>query len=126
MANIISLLIVNPSRNSWLSYLFEKFQVLVGSMSECSSLSASRYVGKYLGLYLLSDHGIQNCGDIYTHRVNLALLDKEFGLRFMLQTYLGLASNVVRPTQREETKSIGVERSVSVPSPIETVLIYST
>lgn len=70
------------------------------------------------GLYqhsVLSDYGIQNCGDIYTHRVNLALLDKEFGLRFMLQTYLGLASNVVRPTQREETKSIGVERSVVYP-----------
>lgn len=31
----------------------------------------------------------------------------------MLQTYLGIASNVVRPHSREERKSIGAERSVT-------------
>lgn len=54
---------------------------------------------------------VQNCGDIYTHRVSLALLDKEFGLRFLLQTYLGIASNAVRPISRDERKSIGAERT---------------
>ncbi|KAE9411202.1 DNA/RNA polymerase [Gymnopus androsaceus JB14] len=60
---------------------------------------------------MLESIGVTNCGDIYTHRASLALLDKEFGLRFMLQTYLGIASNVVLPHQREERKSIGAERT---------------
>ena len=37
-------------------------------------------------------------------------MDKQFGLTFLLQTYLGIASNVVQPGQREERKSIGSER----------------
>jgi hypothetical protein len=40
----------------------------------------------------------------------LSLMDKQLGLTFLLQTYLGLASNVVQPMQREERKSIGAER----------------
>ena len=39
-------------------------------------------------------------------------MDKQFGLMFLLQSYLGIASNVVEPWQREEKKSIGSERSV--------------
>lgn len=53
---------------------------------------------------------IQTCGDIYTHRATISLMDKYFGLHFLLQTYLGIASNVVEPWQREERKSIGAER----------------
>ncbi|KAJ3999637.1 IMS-domain-containing protein [Lentinula boryana] len=60
---------------------------------------------------MLESIGVTTCGDIFTHRVSIALLDKEFGLRFMLQTYLGIASNVVRPHSREERKSIGAERT---------------
>ncbi|KAJ3749015.1 IMS-domain-containing protein [Lentinula detonsa] len=60
---------------------------------------------------MLESIGVTTCGDIFTHRVSIALLDKEFGLRFMLQTYLGIASNVVRPYLREERKSIGAERT---------------
>ena len=37
-------------------------------------------------------------------------MDKQFGLHFLLQTHLGIASNVVEPYQREERKSIGAER----------------
>lgn len=37
-------------------------------------------------------------------------MDKQFGLHFLLQTYLGIASNVVQPGQRVERKSIGAER----------------
>ena len=40
-------------------------------------------------------------------------MDKHFGLYFLLQTYLGIASNVVEPGQREERKSIGAERCVA-------------
>lgn len=40
-------------------------------------------------------------------------MDKEFGLTFLLRTYLGIASNVVRPHMREERKSIGAERTFS-------------
>jgi DNA polymerase kappa len=39
-------------------------------------------------------------------------MDKQFGLQFLLRTYLGIASNVVQPGRREERKSIGYERCV--------------
>ncbi|KAJ4468119.1 DNA/RNA polymerase [Lentinula aciculospora] len=60
---------------------------------------------------MLESIGVMTCGDIFTHRVSIALLDKEFGQRFMFQTCLGIASNVVRPHSREERKSIGAERT---------------
>ncbi|KAH7916561.1 IMS-domain-containing protein [Hygrophoropsis aurantiaca] len=60
---------------------------------------------------LLDAIGIKTCGDIYTHRATISLMDKQFGLRFLLRTYLGIASNVVQPGQREERKSIGAERT---------------
>lgn len=52
----------------------------------------------------------QTCGDIHSHRGVVYLMDKHFGMHFLLQTYLGIASNVVQPAQREERKSIGAER----------------
>ncbi|KAL6310385.1 DNA/RNA polymerase [Sparassis latifolia] len=60
---------------------------------------------------LLDSIGIKTCGDIYTHRAVLSLMDKQFGLQFLLQTYLGIASNAVTPGQRQERKSIGAERT---------------
>ncbi|KAI0085191.1 IMS-domain-containing protein [Irpex rosettiformis] len=60
---------------------------------------------------LLDSIGIKTCGDIYTHRATASLMDKQFGLVFLLQTYLGIASNIVQPFQREERKSIGTERT---------------
>lgn len=59
---------------------------------------------------LLDAIGIKACGDIFTYRVTLSLMDKYFGLHFLLKTYLGIASNVVQPGRREERKSVGVER----------------
>ena len=59
---------------------------------------------------LLDAIGIKTCGDIFTHRVTLSLMDKQFGLHFLLRTHLGIASNVVQPGRREERKSVGVER----------------
>ncbi|KAF8444610.1 hypothetical protein L210DRAFT_3530321 [Boletus edulis BED1] len=60
---------------------------------------------------LLDAIGIKTCGDIFTHRATLYLMDKQFGLRFLLRTYLGIASNVVQTGRREERKSIGAERT---------------
>ncbi|KAG1870356.1 hypothetical protein C8R48DRAFT_698165 [Suillus tomentosus] len=60
---------------------------------------------------LLEALGIKTCGDIFKHRATLQLMDKQFGLVFLLRTYLGIASNVVQPIQREEKKSIGAERT---------------
>ncbi|KAJ7593924.1 IMS-domain-containing protein [Mycena floridula] len=60
---------------------------------------------------LLDSIGIKTCGDIYTYRGMLQLLDKQFGLKFLLQTYLGIASNIVEPNLREDRKSIGAERT---------------
>ncbi|THV05009.1 DNA/RNA polymerase [Dendrothele bispora CBS 962.96] len=62
---------------------------------------------------LLDSIGVKTCGDIFVQRAVISLLDKQFGLglRSLLQTGLGIASNVVAPHQREERKSIGVERT---------------
>ncbi|KAF9452745.1 IMS-domain-containing protein [Macrolepiota fuliginosa MF-IS2] len=60
---------------------------------------------------LLESIGIKTCADIFTHRVVIALMDKQFGLHFLLRTHLGIASNEVQPIQREERKSIGAERT---------------
>ncbi|EGO00102.1 hypothetical protein SERLA73DRAFT_53034 [Serpula lacrymans var. lacrymans S7.3] len=53
---------------------------------------------------LLDAIGIKTCGDIYTHRATLSLMDKQFGLQFLLRIHLGIASNVVEPGKREERK----------------------
>ena len=55
---------------------------------------------------------IKACGDVYTHRAVLFLMDKEFGMRSLFGAYLGIGSNVVEPWGRGERKSIGAERSV--------------
>ncbi|KAJ6475326.1 DNA/RNA polymerase [Mycena vitilis] len=60
---------------------------------------------------LLESIGIKTCGDIYTFRATLSLMDKQFGLVHLLRTHLGIASNSVQPPQREERKSIGAERT---------------
>ncbi|TFK68694.1 DNA/RNA polymerase [Pluteus cervinus] len=60
---------------------------------------------------LLESIGIRTCEDIHAHRAVLQLMDKQFGLHFLLRIYLGISSNVVKPHQREERKSIGAERT---------------
>ncbi|KAJ7725863.1 DNA/RNA polymerase [Mycena maculata] len=60
---------------------------------------------------LLESIGIKTCGDIYTYRATLSLMDKHFGLLHLLRVHLGIASNSVQPRQREERKSIGAERT---------------
>ncbi|EFI28154.1 DNA polymerase IV [Coprinopsis cinerea okayama7 len=62
---------------------------------------------------LLDSIGIRTCGDIYQQRGVIALMDKRFGLDFLLRVYLGIASNHVAPHAREERKSIGAERTFS-------------
>ncbi|KAH9935682.1 uncharacterized protein B0H18DRAFT_976825 [Fomitopsis serialis] len=71
---------------------------------------------------LLESIGIKTCGDIYAHRAVLSLMDKQFGLHFLLQAYLGIASNIVQPGTREERKSIGAERTFSPISDKEQIL----
>ncbi|KAF8160747.1 hypothetical protein B0H34DRAFT_350409 [Crassisporium funariophilum] len=62
---------------------------------------------------LLEAIGIKTCGDIYAQRAVISLMDKQFGLVFLLRTHLGIASNVVEAHRREERKSIGAERTFS-------------
>ncbi|KIM83394.1 hypothetical protein PILCRDRAFT_97225 [Piloderma croceum F 1598] len=71
---------------------------------------------------LLEAVGIKTCGDVFTHRAMLSLMDKQFGLDFLLKTYLGIASNVVQPGQREERKSVGSERTFKALSSKEKIL----
>jgi DNA polymerase kappa len=56
----------------------------------------------------------KTCGDVYTHRAVLFLMDKEFGMRSLFSSYLGIGSNVVEPWGRGERKSIGAERCVEI------------
>ncbi|KDQ57446.1 hypothetical protein JAAARDRAFT_129936 [Jaapia argillacea MUCL 33604] len=71
---------------------------------------------------LLDSIGIKTCGDIYAHRATLSLMDKQFGLKFLLRTYLGIASNNVEPYTREERKSIGAERTFGTITDKEKIL----
>ncbi|KAG2153707.1 IMS-domain-containing protein, partial [Suillus bovinus] len=88
---------------------------------DCTSIKAFMYdlsIRKVPGVgrvneRLLEALGIKTCGDIFKHRATLQLMDKQFGLVFLLRTYLGVASNVVQPIQREERKSIGAERQAT-------------
>ncbi|KAG6897520.1 hypothetical protein C0992_000746 [Termitomyces sp. T32_za158] len=62
---------------------------------------------------LLGSIGIKTCGDIFTYRAIIYLMDKQFGSLFLFRTYLGVTSNTVKPISREERKSIGAERTFS-------------
>ncbi|KAF7321267.1 IMS-domain-containing protein [Mycena kentingensis (nom. inval.)] len=74
---------------------------------------------------LLESIGIKTCGDIYTHRATLSVMDKhckDFDLCEMLQVHLGIASNRVQPPQRDERKSIGAERTFAPLSDTEKII----
>ncbi|RDB24727.1 DNA polymerase kappa [Hypsizygus marmoreus] len=71
---------------------------------------------------LLESIGIKTCGDIFTHRATIYLMDKQFGRQYLFQTHLGIASNVVQPSAREERKSIGAERTFSPISNTDNIL----
>ncbi|WVR06908.1 hypothetical protein IAU60_003944 [Kwoniella sp. DSM 27419] len=55
--------------------------------------------------------GVETCGDIYTRRAELLLMDHWFGFRGLCKAYLGIADNNVAPGKREERRSVGVERT---------------
>ena len=63
-----------------------------------------------VNVVIVNEYHLETCGDIFTHRAAIYLMDKHFGLGFLLRTYLGVASNIVQPHQRDERKSIGAER----------------
>ncbi|KAH7108148.1 IMS-domain-containing protein [Auriculariales sp. MPI-PUGE-AT-0066] len=71
---------------------------------------------------LLDSIGIKTCGDIFTHRSTVQLLNKYFSIDYLLHAYLGLGSTIVQPGVREERKSVGVERTFD-PISDEAVLI---
>ncbi|KAH8119544.1 DNA/RNA polymerase [Phellopilus nigrolimitatus] len=71
---------------------------------------------------LLESIGVKTCGDIYTHRAVIWLMDHYFGKTFLFRAHLGIASNVVEPHQREERKSIGAERTFSSTDNLEKIL----
>ena len=62
---------------------------------------------------ILTSMGVQTCGDVYTHRAVINLMDHYLGLESLLKAYLGIGSNVVQPGRREERKSVGCERCVA-------------
>ncbi|KAJ9114977.1 hypothetical protein QFC22_005305 [Naganishia vaughanmartiniae] len=62
---------------------------------------------------ILSSMGVQTCGDVYTHRAVINLMDHHLGLQGLLKAYLGIGSSVVQPGRREERKSVGCERTFS-------------
>ncbi|KAL7411171.1 hypothetical protein BDY24DRAFT_396835 [Mrakia frigida] len=56
---------------------------------------------------ILESLGIITCGDIFTHRGVLHLLD--YGVTDLLRSALGCCSNNVEPGKRSDRKSVGVE-----------------
>lgn len=65
--------------------------------------------------------GIMTCGDIYTRRAELLVMDHWFGFAGLWwvaaddsaddsKAHLGISDNTVSPGKREERKSVGVER----------------
>ncbi|KJA27883.1 hypothetical protein HYPSUDRAFT_130609 [Hypholoma sublateritium FD-334 SS-4] len=73
---------------------------------------------------LLEAIGIKasTCGDIYTQRAVISIMDKQFGLVYLLRTYLGISSNTVQAHTREERKSIGAERTFSTLHKLDDIL----
>ncbi|EJD03310.1 DNA/RNA polymerase [Fomitiporia mediterranea MF3/22] len=71
---------------------------------------------------LLDSIGVKTCGDIYAHRAVIWLMDHYFSKIFLYSAYLGIASNVVEPYQRDERKSIGAERTFTPISDHEKLL----
>jgi DNA polymerase kappa len=58
---------------------------------------------------------VQTCGDIFERRADLYLLSamKVVSLSWLLSIHLGISSNVVCPSSRDERRSIGAERTFS-------------
>lgn len=79
---------------------------------EAVGIKVSEILVEHGSYFTVLSFCLQTCGDIYTQRAVLSLMDKQFGLIFLLRTYLGIASNVVQAHTREERKSIGAERWV--------------
>ncbi|KAF8070684.1 IMS-domain-containing protein [Lyophyllum atratum] len=71
---------------------------------------------------LLEAIGIKMCGDIFTHRATIYLMEKQFGRRHLFRIYLGITSNIVEPVSRGERKSIGAERTFTSLSDKEKIL----
>ncbi|TIA93002.1 hypothetical protein E3P81_01166 [Wallemia ichthyophaga] len=60
---------------------------------------------------LLQSLGINACGDIAEHLVEIHLLRKELQSEGLLRAYLGIFSNVVAPAKQEDRKSVGTEKT---------------
>ncbi|KAG9030489.1 hypothetical protein FRB95_003884 [Tulasnella sp. JGI-2019a] len=71
---------------------------------------------------LLDGFGIKTCGDIYTHRATIYIMDHELGLGSLLHACLGIGSNDVQPGKREERKSVGAETTFHGTSNVDRLL----
>ncbi|TIA88457.1 hypothetical protein E3P99_02573 [Wallemia hederae] len=60
---------------------------------------------------LVQSLGIETCGDITSHLVEIHLLRKELQSDGLLRANLGIFSNVVAPSKREDRKSVGTEKT---------------
>jgi DNA polymerase kappa len=58
---------------------------------------------------ILSSLGVETCGDIWTSRVMLSMVLND--IDWLLNAYLGIHSNIVEPSKREERKSVGREHT---------------
>ncbi|TIB81971.1 DNA/RNA polymerase [Wallemia mellicola] len=60
---------------------------------------------------LVQSLGIETCGDILNHKVELYLLRKELQSDGLLRANLGIFSNTVAPAKKEDRKSVGIEKT---------------
>lgn len=84
----------------------------IGRVTErlLDSIDVKVWTSGHTALFYCIDPLPKTCGDIHKHRATLSVLDKQFHLHSLLLTHLGIASNDVRPSQRDERKSVGSER----------------
>lgn len=61
----------------------------------------------------LEELGIKTCGQIYEKRGYLLPCFGEKVTRFLLEVYLGVGETEVRPSEEEERKTVGTERTIS-------------
>ncbi|KAH8119422.1 DNA/RNA polymerase [Phellopilus nigrolimitatus] len=68
------------------------------------------YIGR-VGERVLESIGVKTCGDIHSARAVIYLMPKKFSVDFLFKAHLGLSPTVLKPSLREERKSVGASRT---------------
>ncbi|KAI5123920.1 hypothetical protein M0805_006338 [Coniferiporia weirii] len=64
-----------------------------------------------VGERVLEAIDVKTCGDIRAARAIIWLMPRKFSVTFLFETHLGMSPTVVKPSEREERKSVGASRT---------------